>query len=72
MLIHRNDWFYLLVGVFLVYGAFRDMATGNSLLFRTTVNRSENALLYWSAVFLSALLGVGLVLSVLLRWIGLL
>ena len=54
------NWVYLLMGAGLVFIALRDAASGTTLFFRTTVKRSEDALLYWLSVFGTAALGVAL------------
>jgi hypothetical protein len=57
-------------GAFLLFLAVKDAFTGKTRLphqFDRTVTRSENPVLYWFSVLLSAILGIGMVLAVVLR-----
>jgi hypothetical protein len=57
-------------GVFLLFLAARDTFTGKTRLlhqFDRTVTRSENPILFWFSVLMSAILGIGILLVEVLR-----
>jgi hypothetical protein len=63
----RRDWILLLGGVFLLFCVPRDLTTGTSLLFRKTVNRSEDRFLFWSSIWMEGIIGLGCLVAFFLR-----
>lgn len=61
-----SDWFYLFVGLVLVYWAVQGLRTGETGTFNGWVSRSEHPFFYWFHVILSAILGVSCVVAVFL------
>ena len=57
--ITRTNWFLLLLGIFLLAETIRGIGTGNAILSVRTVTRSKNEYLYWFAISVGLILGIG-------------
>jgi hypothetical protein len=62
---HHSRGFFLLGGIFLLFGTQKSLADGRSLLGLMTVKRDENTSLYWFGVCAGAAAGIGCLLLVL-------
>jgi len=60
----RRDWICLFGGPYLIFESIRGLKTGSATLFYRTVTRSEEGYLYWFALTLCALAGIGGLLAV--------
>jgi len=53
------SWIILLAAGALIFATLRGVATGSALLFYRTYKRADNPVLYWFAITLSGVLGIG-------------
>lgn len=60
--LNRGDWISLAASVALLVNAGSGLLTGNAMLFNGMVRRAEDPVLYWTAVVMSAGMGIALVL----------
>lgn len=66
MFLHRltkSDWIMPLLGAFLLFEAARGLRSGSTIFFYRTVNRSEDGILFWASLSLSAVLGIAGILT---------
>jgi len=61
----EKDWIALAASVSLLYNAVSGFRTGSAILFYGTVRRAEDPTLFWTAVTMSAVGGITLILLVL-------
>ena len=57
-----HNWIILAGGGVLLFNVINGMATGSAILFYRYAKRSEDPLLYWISIALSAVLGVAALL----------
>ena len=57
--ITRRNWVLLLMGVFLVLASIRGLSTGTVTLFVRDVTRAKDGYLYWFAISMGLVCGVG-------------
>lgn len=58
-----RNWIVLFAAGALLFNAANGVATGSAIMFYRTVRRSEDPGLYWFAVVLSVVLGLGGILT---------
>ena len=58
----RSKWIVLFVAIVLLFNVVRGLTTGSALLSYRTVTQSEDGYLFWTAVCVSAVLGVAALL----------
>lgn len=60
--LNRGDWISLGASAALLFNAVSGLITGSAILFNGVVRRAEDLVLYWTAVVMSAGMGIALVL----------
>jgi hypothetical protein len=62
----RAKWFIALIASALLFNAVNGMATGSATVFYRPVKRSEDPVLFWTAVLVSAALAIACFLTLVL------
>jgi hypothetical protein len=59
--LNRGDWISLGASAALLFNAGSGLITGSAIVFNGVVRRAEDPVLYWTAVMMSAGMGIALV-----------
>ena len=64
--LHNDNWIFLLIAIVCIGNAMWGLASGSATFGYSIYTRSDNPLLYWTGISISAAFGVGAVLALVL------